>query len=239
MAIFPLMLAFIPLNNDALASETRAYQALQAGDYALAERLYREADSYSAAMGLGAAAYRQQKWNAALAAFERAAQHANDEQTATEAHYNAGNALARLQRFQAAADAYRTALRLTPNFNKAALNLSVVNELLETQRGERGSDDAEPHRPPLAGGGSEGSAPQGLGEDAQGTAAQPPRQEGARPETRSEREGLRATLSLWQQQSGGDRILDGLSDRNGEYLRWRFREQDFGPHTHVIEDRPW
>ncbi len=246
LALAPLTLLILPLDNDAMASETRAYAALQAGDYAQAERLYRDMDGYSAAMGLGAAAYRQSKWPAALAAFERAAQHGGDEQTRAEALYNAGNALARLQRFKEASDIYTQALHLAPNFNKAALNLSLVNELLETQRGERASDDADQDRPPLASGGADGAAPRGQGQDAQAASAQPPRPGGEQQNAPSQQTGLRAALSQWQQQAAGDGalagadlLLDALSDRNGEYLRWRFREQDFGPNTKVIEDRPW
>src|SRR3569832_2329138 len=60
-----------------------------------------------------------------------------------QALYNAGNALARLERYADASARYQAALRLVPNFSKAALNLSLVNEFLDARRGLRQREDNE------------------------------------------------------------------------------------------------
>ena len=59
--------------------EQRALEALKQNDYGQATQLYRGIKSFNGLMGLGASAYRQRQWEAALAAFKQAARNASND----------------------------------------------------------------------------------------------------------------------------------------------------------------
>jgi Ca-activated chloride channel family protein len=95
-------------------------QALQQGDFE------RAADLATDLMQRGIAAYRQGRYDQAASAFAQA--------PGANAHYNRGNALARLNRFEEALAAYDTALAVDPHMQDAKANRDLVEELLRQQR---------------------------------------------------------------------------------------------------------
>lgn len=95
-------------------------QALQQGDFE------RAANLATNPMQHGIAAYRQGRYDQAAAAFAQA--------SGANAHYNRGNALARLNRFEEALTAYDAALAEKPNMPDAKANRDLVEELLRQQR---------------------------------------------------------------------------------------------------------
>lgn len=260
LVLLPLLIAPPPAAA-APWTESRAYEALQQGDFRAAQRLYGDATSYAGAMGAGAAAYRLEDYEAALAAFERAARRVPAGDARADALYNAGNALARLGRYADASARYQDALRLVPNFNKAALNLSLVNEFLDARRGRRPADDNNER---AAGTGAtrrdaRDSASTGRGDDvrlpssaAPAAAANPQQQTRAgagaatpaqTPSATPPRDAeLRRTLAQWRdaRTPGGDAAeIEALRDNNAAFLRWRFQKDDFGPHVKMMEGKPW
>jgi Ca-activated chloride channel family protein len=266
LVILPLvspLLATWPTPGDAAPwSEQRAYEALQQGYYGRAQSLYDEVDGYNGRMGEGAAAYRLQDWRTALSAFQGAVQRTADDEQKSRALYNAGNALAHLHRFKEAGDAYRAALRLQPKLAKAALNLSLVNQFLDAQHGEQPRKDAK--QPLLADSGpSSADARQldrrrrGKDRDAQSLSAdsapdkssqrQPGTQSGqgangASPPRDGHEQRLQQTLALWRNtpdHGSGSPELESLQDNSADFLRRRFRQDDYGPHVMIIEGKPW
>jgi len=135
-----LLLLFVPTPETQASaifehwSESQAYRALNEGRHAEAAYHYSEIKSYRGQLGYGVAAYRQQEWQVAAEAFERALQYADDDQQRAQAHYNRGNALSRLRQLDAAAAAFEAALKLQSNFSRAALNLNLINKA-RTQQG--------------------------------------------------------------------------------------------------------
>ena len=262
LLLLPLLIAPPPADA-APWTERAAYEALQASDYREAERLYAQVHTYVGAVGAGTAAYRLQEWDAALAYFERAVRSADDDDARAQALYNAGNALARLERYADASARYQAALRLVPNFSKAALNLSLVNEFLDARRGLRQREDNES----LPAGSktrsdARDSAAVGRGDDATLPSSAPPdAQRNTRQQDQSARAGersdhsaaqtkddaqttadLQQTLTLWRNagaRGGGPVELEALRDNSAQFLRWRFREEDFGPHVRMVEGKPW
>lgn len=258
MLVLPVLLFTPPSADAAPWTEQRAYDALQAHDYRQAQQLYAGVKSFSGALGAGTAAYRLQDWNAALSHFEHATRSAANDQDKARALYNAGNALARLARYDDASKRYQAALRLDPNFSKAALNLNLVNEFLDARRGLQQTEDSEPSlassdtRPD-----AKDSAAIGRGDDATLSSSSPPtaqpnaRQEQQRsgaPQTantlqKSTAADLQQVMTLWRdaqgQGSGGAVELEALRDNTADFLRWRFREEDFGSHVKKKEDKPW
>jgi Ca-activated chloride channel family protein len=243
-------------------SAQRAYEALQQGDYARAQKLYGDMDDYSGRMGLGAAAYRQRDWQAALTAFQLAVERATDDNDKARALYNSGNALAQLHRFEAASNAYRAALRLKPGFAKAGLNLSLVNQFLDARRGEQQRKDAQ--QPPLPNSGAARSDTEQLdrqrrgdernaqsevkGESHAGSTTQAGQQAGqqaggSEPPPRESRDPrVQQTLALWRANAAhgsGSPQLEALKDNSEEFLRLQFRREDYGPQVMIIEGKPW
>jgi len=260
LVVMLLPLLWAPPPADAAPwTEREAYAALQAGDYRTAQRLYAEVDSYSGSLGAGTAAYHLKDWNAALAAYERAVRRAADEESKAQALYNAGNALARLARYDEAGARYRSALQLQPNFSKAGFNLTLVNQLLEQRRGLSTREDSKRSLPAgTAAPRADDGRADGRGDDReqapagapipQGNAAEKQQRSAAREQTagpgdRSTPQAaeLQQTLTLWRDAAarGGPAELDSLRDGNTEFLRWRFREDDLGKHVKKTEGKPW
>lgn len=106
--------------------EQAAYDALKTGDNAAAARRYGELDSFAGWLGRGAAYYREQRWEQALAAFTTAAARAGSADERASALYNQGTTLARLGRAAEAERALEQSLRLRPNHARAQLNLNLV-----------------------------------------------------------------------------------------------------------------
>ena len=260
--LLPLLLIWPTPGDAASWSEQRAYEALQHGYYGRAQTLYGEVDGYNGRMGAGAAAYRLQDWQSALAAFQHAAQRADDDGEKARALYNAGNALAQLHRFQEASDMYQAALRLQPKLAKAALNLNLVNQFLDAQHGEQARKDAKQSLLPDLGPSSADAEQldrrrRGNERDAQSLADNAAPQQSSRPQPGTQsgrgangsappRDGreqrLQQTLALWRNtpdHGSGSPQLESLQDNSADFLRRRFRQDDYGPHVKIIEGKPW
>jgi tetratricopeptide (TPR) repeat protein len=113
--------------------------ALQRHDMSTAERLYREAierrpASGAAYLGLGAAAYRQNRYADAAQEFQRASQRLQSVPDRLRATYNLGNALFALGRLDDALEAYQMALRLDASDEDARYNLALVWQRRENDR---------------------------------------------------------------------------------------------------------
>lgn len=129
VVVIPFAAMFAPTPSHANPwQEQRALEALRRNDLAEAADRYRTQEGYNAHLGRGVIAYRRSEFREALAAFDTAVAQAQDDSARARAHYNAGNALARLDQFAEAAQRYRAALHLQPNYSRAALNLNLVSE---------------------------------------------------------------------------------------------------------------
>ena len=260
--LLPLLLIWPTPGDAASWSEQRAYEALQHGYYGRAQSLYGKMETYNGRMGAGAAAYRLHDWQAALAAFQDAVQHADDDGQKARALYDAGNALAQLHRFKEASDSYQAALRLQPALGKAALNLSLVNQFLDAARGEQARKDAQQSLLPAPGPSSadaeqldrrwRGDDRSALSDAPDTARDQSPRQQaglqsgpGANdttPPRETHDERLQQTLALWRSatnQGSGSPELESLQDNSAEFLRRRFRQDDYGPQVMIIKGKPW
>ena len=262
--LLPMLLMVPPSPAKAAPwSEQRAYDALQRGDYQQAQRLYGGLDDYDGHMGRGVAAYRLGDWQRALTAFHRAAEQAADDAQKANALYNAGNALAQLRRFEAASDNYRAALRLQPNFAKAGLNLSLVNQFLDARSGDQPAQDKQ-RLPSLLPGNTRQESEQ-LDRQRRGSDRREPSDDrdpsreassqvvpsqatasagsgGNEVPQGSEDPRLQQALALWQDDAarGGDAPeLDALKDDSAQLLRYRFLIDDRGSKALIIEGKPW
>jgi Ca-activated chloride channel family protein len=104
------------------ATEADAYAAYRAGDFALAQLLYREQRGYAARLGEGAAAYRRGRYVEAAEQFGVALLNATSDAQRADALFNLGNALYRSEKYALAAEAYGGSLALRPDDANARAN---------------------------------------------------------------------------------------------------------------------
>jgi Ca-activated chloride channel homolog len=123
--------------------DQQAHQALLEGDPATAAALFADPDWRAAAL------YRSGEYEAAAQAFARA-------RSAT-AHYNRGNALARLGELDAAIDAYQRVLDIDPDHADARFNKALLED--ERDQQSAGSDDDKTQQQPGGDRPDDGAAP--------------------------------------------------------------------------------
>ena len=97
--------------------------AFQEGNYDQAEELLKDP------LWRGSAYYRQKDYQQAISEFAKS--------DTPQAHYNRGNALARLGRLDEAMSAYSKALEQNPNLKDAEYNRSLVEKLLQQQQDQQ------------------------------------------------------------------------------------------------------
>ncbi|MFN3843219.1 MAG: tetratricopeptide repeat protein [Rehaibacterium terrae] len=182
------------LDWDALwrRGDQRAWRALQDGDAEQARRLARDPAL------AGTAAYRQQDWEAAIAAWSQ-----RDDAVA---HYNRGNALAQAGRFDDALRAYDEALARDPDFADAAANRQALRDWLAQQpppeagaggEGEPGEPDEKSERAQGEKGDASGeSSPPEEGDDSSGESGPQQGAEGEQDSPLSEEEAAAAEQAL-------------------------------------------
>ena len=95
-------------------------KAFQQGDYSEARKLLKDP------LWQGSALYRQKNYQQAVSEFAKT--------DTPQAHYNRGNALAKLGRFDEAMSAYSKALEQDPSLKDAEYNRSLVESLLKQQK---------------------------------------------------------------------------------------------------------
>ena len=105
----------------------RGADALNAGEPGIASTLFEDSD------WRGAAAYRGENYEAAVAAFA-----ANP---SADGHYNRGNALAQSGNYAEAITAYEIAIGLDASHEDAIKNKEIVEQLLQQQEAEQGEQE--------------------------------------------------------------------------------------------------
>jgi Ca-activated chloride channel family protein len=108
-----------------LRPDQQGARAMSREQYAPAAGLFRDPD------WKGAALYRGGQYEQAAEAFARV--------PSASAHYNRGNALARMGNFADALQAYQQALDLNPELEDARANHELVNELIKQQQAQSGA----------------------------------------------------------------------------------------------------
>ncbi len=178
-------------------TEALADQAYRQQAYLQALQSFQTLDSYRAAMGAGASAYRLADWSKAEQAFAIAIGRAENDHQRASAWYNRANTLAWLGKQVAAADAYRRALQWQPTHARARRNLALLDK--EISRPLPTSRRRMEQSPPAT---QEARTTDNGGDD----------------DTQ-----LAAALSLWQKTFAPDRPLQstGIDDRRLALARYR------------------
>lgn len=209
-----------------LTKDQQGAEAYTQEDHALAASLF-ESSEWS-----GAANYRAENYEAAVAAFSAS--------NTPDGHYNRGNALALAGNFAEAIAAYDTALNLDPAHEDAIHNKEIVEQLLEQQESESGEQqegeseenqseqnsqnesDQEENSEQQDQQSQEGNQDQQEQEQQQNEA--PEEQEGS--ESNSEQNTpSESTNEEFEEQQSLEQWLRRIEDDPGELLRRKFRYQ--------------
>jgi Ca-activated chloride channel family protein len=176
-------------------------------------------------------------------AWYRAGEYANAEQAWTggataDAHYNRGNALARLAEYEAAIAAYDDALELEPGMPDAVHNRTLVEQMLQEQQqqqqeqgeqGEQGdSQEGDPSQEQQQGQSSDDAESQ-EGEQGQGSEEESGQQAEPQDGEGEQRDGERAMdyAETWSEEDAQamEQWLRRIPDDPGGLLRRKFRSQ--------------
>ena len=201
-------------------------EAFTEEDHALAASLF-ESSQWS-----GAANYRAENYEAAVAAFS-----ASD---TPDGHYNRGNALALAGNFAEAIAAYDSALNLDPAHEDAIHNKEIVEQLLEEQESESGEQQEGESEDNQSEQNSQNESEQDENSDQQDQESQEgnqdqQQQEQQQNEAPEEQEGSESnseqntpsesTNEEFEEQQSLEQWLRRIEDDPGELLRRKFRYQ--------------
>lgn len=103
-----------------------AFSAYSAGDYEISRSLYDQNANFSGWFGAGAAAYKLNEFESAIAYFRQAAWAAIDNKNRSKALFNLGNSYYQTNLLAHAVESYQQALRYRTDYIKAEHNLSLA-----------------------------------------------------------------------------------------------------------------
>lgn len=113
-------------------------RAYYEGKYPEAEVGYKRAiekniSSYEANFNLAGALYKQGRYDDAAATYQKLAQDGTDTERQASTYYNMGNTYVKQRKLDEAIEAYKNALRLTPNDKEAKFNLAYAKKLKQDE----------------------------------------------------------------------------------------------------------
>jgi tetratricopeptide (TPR) repeat protein len=134
------------------ASISTGNEFYKRGQYDQAEKHYRDAlnskpKSVNARTNLGNALYKQKKYADAIAAYEQVSANAPDKLKAA-AYYNAGVTYTRQDNLPECIEAFKNALRITPDDRQARENLQKALLQLKNQQDQQKKNDEEKKKNP-------------------------------------------------------------------------------------------
>lgn len=113
-------------------------RAYYEGKYPEAEVGYKRAiekniSSYEANFNLAGALYKQGRYDDAAATYQKLAQDGTDTEHQASTYYNMGNTYVKQRKLDEAIEAYKNALRLTPDDKEAKFNLAYAKKLKQDE----------------------------------------------------------------------------------------------------------
>ncbi len=233
-ALLIIIPSLLPSQNS-LADDTssRAFYALQQGNYPLAEKLYAQAKSrYTSSLGRGAIAYRQQHWQDAIDFFNNALRVAENDHDRAIAAYNLGNSYAQTNQLDLARQAFEKALRFRKGYPRASHNLNLVNTTLaQRQRQNKGQ-----------GRHNQMTATPFSQTNEQTTQSSSPQSDTEPSQSQSQTPTfatLNGKIETSHQHAPQGVNLDNLNEDTRTLLKKRFAKQDHIDQLNRIEDTPW
>lgn len=206
-----------------LRPDQQAYQALQSGRPEAAAERFEDPDWRATAL------YRNQQYDEAARAFP-----GED----TRSHYNRGTALARAEQFEAALQAFDSALELDPDFEDARHNKELVQRLLEQDPPPAANEPSSQRENPSWEDDDEGSAVSRQGEAGDPGASNEEDTEGDPADQQREGEQTEEPQAQRGQPSEGRQTEPNQAERDASATEDREQEQALEQWLRRIDDDP-
>lgn len=188
--------------------QTKGEEAFREGNYDQAEALLEDP------LWRGSAYYRQQDYQQAINEFAKS--------DTPQAHYNRGNALAKLGRLDEAMSAYSKALEQNPNLKDAEHNRSLVEELLKQQNNQQQQDQSNESQSQQS---SEQPSPeQGSSEQQSSEQASSEQQGQSQQSPQNGQSGQNGSQQSTPEQQGSENLSDTAPNQSADS-----QNQEFGP----------
>ena len=162
------------------------------------------------------------------------------------AHYNRGNALARLGRFEDAIEAYEKALEMNPQHQDASYNKRLLEDAMQQQQQQQQEEQGQQDQQA----GNQAQQPDDSGEQRQSSTAdesqqgsqfrqdQSDQQTDSRQQQQTEAEQL-AEMEQAMSEQAANQWLRKIPDDPGGLLRRKFIYQYWNRDDHSVEVNPW
>ena len=123
-------------------------QLYENGKYEEAEQNYRQAldensNSFEGAFNLGDAAYKQEKYEDAIAQFDLSSKQLKENDKISKSYYNLGNSLLKSKDYEKSVEAFKNALRNDPSDLDSKYNLAYAQQKLKEQQKQEQQNDEE------------------------------------------------------------------------------------------------
>ncbi len=188
--------------------QTEGEEAFREGNYDQAEALLEDP------LWRGSAYYRQQDYQQAINEFAKS--------DTPQAHYNRGNALAKLGRLDEAMSAYSKALEQNPALKDAEHNRSLVEELLKQQNNQQQQDQSNESQSQQS---SEQPSPeQGSSEQQSSEQASSEQQGQSEQSPQNGQSGQNGSQQSVPEQQGSENLSDTAPNQSADS-----QNQEFGP----------
>jgi tetratricopeptide (TPR) repeat protein len=223
----PVMLLLVSLDVQAQNENKpirRGNQAFENEKFQEAELHYRKAlenneNSFRGSFNLGNSIYRQDHYEEAANAFQRAIANQTDDIGRSNAFFNFGNSLLMNQQIPESIEAYKNALRLNPADEDARHNLVYAQQMLEQQEQQQQQDgDSQDDKQDQKDDKQDQQQEQQDQEDQQQDPTEQQQQETAQPQQISRQEAERMLQALKEEE---EKTLDKIKEQ-------RFRQQKVG-----------
>lgn len=140
--LIPVLILFISVDAQAQSENQnirRGNKNFENEKFQDAELNYRKAlekneNSFRGNFNLGNSVYRQENYEEAANAFQRAIVNQTDKTERSKAFYNFGNSMLKNQQIPESIEAYKNALRLNPDDDDARHNLAYAQQMLQQQQ---------------------------------------------------------------------------------------------------------
>jgi tetratricopeptide (TPR) repeat protein len=146
-----IVIAFVLVGGNILAQSARNLVRSGNENY-FTDSLSRAVENYEKAMNLdpnleeakfnlGDAFYKQGKYADAAGVFHDLGDHTTNRELKSEAYFNEGNAHMSMQKYDAAMNAYKNALKTDPSNQNARYNYEYARKMLEKQKEQENKDE--------------------------------------------------------------------------------------------------
>ena len=146
LTLLGFLMSFYCHGQEDKKSIRKGNQFYKVANYEEAEQNYRQAldensNSFEGAFNLGDAAYRQEKYEDAIAQFDLSSKQLEDNDKVSKSYHNLGNSYLKSKDYEKSVEAFKNALRNDPSDSDSKYNLAYAQQKLKEQQKQEQQKD--------------------------------------------------------------------------------------------------